>query len=133
MPHERVERKAGFGDIHGTVPLVEPSCSPGSTPEATSPPRAERERQASIGMILVRDAKQRDCQQSAAFDDSKGDAMRAIKVGANFALGLRANKAYWELGGDRLLERDHSRQVSDRKLSYKWGISGSAHWLHNVS
>jgi hypothetical protein len=66
-------------------------------------------------MILIRDAQQRDCQQGAAFDDSVGNTMRAIKIGANFALGFRANKACWEIGGDRLLERDHSRQVSDRE------------------
>jgi hypothetical protein len=53
--------------------------------------------------------------RAAAFDDSVGNTMRAIKIGANFALGFRANKACWELGGDRLLERDHSRQVSDRE------------------
>ena len=32
--------------------------------------------------------------------------MCAIKVGANFALGLRAKKACWELGVDRFSERD---------------------------
>jgi hypothetical protein len=60
-------------------------------------------------MILVRNAKKRDRQQGAACDDSVSNTMRAIKVSANFSFGLRANKAYWELGGDRLLERHHAR------------------------